>query len=163
MFLEKGGVFVQELDSYIINCETLLIVPCDKNKVHVYEIDNEFIVNTNSLKIIESSCLFFGCSLEGRKQGTKNLIDCEMKVPVVIEDSKNLIFFPTSSYKNKQSIWISYQNLLKYTKCDRNITLLNFKGNINVKVDVRYGIIDNQVIRCIKLDTFIIKRKNDLK
>lgn len=153
---------MQELDSYIINYDTLLIVPCDKNKVIVYEIDDEFVVDSNSLEIVENSCLFFGSSLEGRKQGVKSLIDCEMKVPIIVEDSKNLIFFPTSSYKNKQSVWISYQNLLKYSKFDKNVTLLNFKNNRDIKVNVRFGIIDNQIIRCIKLDTFINKRKVNL-
>lgn len=86
-----------------------------------------------------------------------------MKVPILIEDSKNLIFFPTSSCINKNSIWISYKNLLKYSKFNEFSTVLYFRNNQKIKIDTKYNLIDNQIIRCIKLETLLIKRKNFIK
>lgn len=153
---------MKEVDSYIINYDTLVLVPYDNNKVLVYEVDDEFLVNMNVYSIIKNSCLFFGSSLEGRKEGTKALLNCEIKVPIIIEDSKNLIVFPTSSYRSNNNVWISYHNLLKYSKYGPQVTLLSFKNNRNIEVNVKYSIIDNQIIRCIKLDTIVTKRKNEL-
>ena len=85
------------MDSYEINAETLVIVPFAKGKSKVYEYDCEYIVNMTPFKIIQNSCLYFGCSYEGRKEGTKSLIGVDMKVPIVIEESKNIIFFPRTS------------------------------------------------------------------
>lgn len=150
---------MKELDSYIINCETLLIMPLETKRSKVFESDESFVVNMNVLDIIKDSCLYFGSSFSGRREGTKTLIDCEIKVPIIIEDSRNIIFFPSSSFKNSKTIWISFNNLLKYTKCDSNFTLLNFKENNDIKINVKYNIIDNQIIRCIKLDAIISKRK----
>lgn len=155
---------MKELDNYIINYETLLIIPCeeDDRKVKVYELDDEFIVCSDVLNIVKSSCLYFGSSFEGRKQGTKNMLNCEIKVPIIVEDSKNLIIFPTSSFRNKKTIWISYNCLLGYEKCDKDSTMLKFKNNNNLKIKVKYNIVDNQVIRCLKLNTFVNKRKKIL-
>lgn len=152
-----------ELSSYEINFETLLIIPCGKLKSTVYEIDEEFVVNKTPLEIVKDSCLYFGCSYDGRKDGTKSLIGVDMKVPIIIEDSKNIIFFPISSCINKNSIWISYQNLLKYSKLNEFSTVLYFQGNKKIGVDAKYNLVDNQVIRCNKLDSLLVKRKNFMK
>ena len=150
---------MREIEEYIVNYETLVIMPIDTNKSKVYEYDDVFIVNMDVNQIIKNSCLYFGSSLEGRKEGTKHLINCEMKLPIIVEDSQSLIFFPTSSYRNNKNVWISYNNLLKYTKIDNKNTMLYFKQNNNINLLVKYNIIDNQIIRCIKLEAIINKRK----
>ena len=147
------------LDSYEINNETLLIVPYDYGKSKVYEYDDEFIVNIIPLTIVKNSCMFFGSSFDGRRLASKNIIGVDMKVPIIIEESKNVIFFPVSSCISKNSIWISYQNLIKYSKIDCNSSMLYFKNNKSIKLNTKYNLIDNQVIRCIKLDTLLCKRK----
>ncbi len=152
-----------ELNSYEINVDTLVIIPIGKSKSKVYEYGGEFIVNQSSLKIIENSCLFFGSSYDGRKEGTKSLIGIDMKVPIVIEDSRNIIFFPTSSCIRESSIWISFQNLIKYTKYNELSTVLYFHDNVQIKVGCKYNLIDNQIVRCIKLEKTLINRRNFLK
>ena len=82
-----------------------------------------------------------------------------MKVPILVEDSHDIIFFPVTSCINKNSIWISYQNLIKYNKFNDFSTVLFFKGNRKIKIDIRYNLVDNQVIRCLKLKSFINNRK----
>lgn len=149
-----------ELNEYEINLETLLIVPLENGKSKVYEVNGEYIVNMRVLTIVKNSCLYFGCSYEGRKDGTKALIGIDMKVPIVIEDSRGIIFFPTSSCVNKDSIWISYQNLIKYVKYNSFSTVLYFRENKKIRVQVKYNLVDNQVVRCIKLDSLLMRRKN---
>ena len=111
----------------------------------------------------KKSCLFFGCSYEGRREAVKDLIGIDMKVPILIEESRNIIFFPTNSCVKRNSIWISYQNLLKYTKFNEFSTVLYFCNKRKIKVDVKHNLIDNQVIRCLKLDTILSKRKMIIK
>lgn len=151
------------MNSYEINVETLLIIPLGKNKSKVYEYDSEYEVNMSPLAIIKNSCLYFGSSYEGRRDAVKEIIGIDMKVPIIVEDGRNIIFFPTSSCINRNSIWISYQNLLKYSKVDEFSTVLYFNGNKSIKVNTKYNLIDNQIIRCIKLDTLLLKRKNFIK
>ena len=148
------------MKNYEINLETLLIVPFSGGKSKVYEFDSEYIIGCGSLNIIKNSCLFFGCSYEGRREAVKNIVNIDMKVPILVEVTNNIIFFPVSSCINKNSIWISYQNLLKYSKLDEFSTILWFKNGKQIVVDVKYNLIDNQVIRCLKLKSFIENRKS---
>lgn len=150
---------MKEINNYIVNLETLLLIPVSDKCTKVFEMEEEFLVKKNIMQIIKDSCLFFGSSLEGRKEGTKSLLKCGIKVPIIIEDSNNLILFPTSSYKNDKNIWVVYNNLMDYKKYDLENTLFLFKNNNDIKVNVKFNIVDNQVIRCLKLDTIIRKRK----
>ncbi len=150
---------MKEINNYIVNYETLLLIPDGEMKTKVFEMEEEFVVKRNIMDIIKDSCLFFGSSFEGRKEGTKSLLKCGIKVPIIIEDSRNLILFPTLSFKNENNIWVVYNNLLDYKKYDLENTLFLFKNNNDIKVNVRFNIVDNQVVRCLKLDTIIRKRK----
>lgn len=148
-----------ELNDYQINVDTFVIIPIGKNKSKVYENGEILIVNKSSFKIIEDSCLYFGSSYDGRRFATKNLIGIDMKIPIIVEESRNIIFFPTSSCIRDNSIWISYQNLLKYSKFNDLVTTLYFKNSKGIKVGCKYNLIDNQVIRCIKLEKILLDRK----
>ena len=148
-----------EFDDYEINAETLVLIPIDNKKTKVVEKNDTFLINASTLSIIKKSCLFFGCSYDGRREAVRHLIGIDMKVPILIEESRNIIFFPTSSCVNKNSIWISYKNLLKYTKFNEFSTVLFFLEKKKLKIDVKYNLIDNQVIRCLKLETLLSKRK----
>ena len=46
------------MKNYEINSRTLAIVPVGENLTNVLEEDNEFMINMNSMKIIEKSCEF---------------------------------------------------------------------------------------------------------
>ena len=151
---------MKTLKNYIINYETLLIIPFEDDKSKVFEVDEELIVNMKPFDIIKNSCLFFGSSYEGRREGTSSLLKCNIKLPIIIEDSKCLIFFPTYSFKNEKNIWVSYNNLIDYKKYNANSTLFVFKNNNDIKVNVKQNIVDNQFIRCLKIEAIIRKRKS---
>lgn len=155
---KKGEIFL-ELDNYQINVDTLAIIPIGKNKSKVYEGKDVLIVNQSSFKIISESCLFFGSSYEGRRHAVRNLLGVDMKIPIIIEESRNIVFFPTSSCVRNNSIWISYQNLLKYVKFNDISTTLYFKNSKSIRVGCKYNLIDNQIIRCIKLEKLLFDRK----
>lgn len=152
-----------ELDSYEINMDTLLIIPIEKGKSKVREVDGELIVKMSPLSIIKNSCLYFGSTYEGRSMAIKEILGIDMKIPILIEESRNMLFFPTTSCINRNAIWVSFQNLLKYSKFNEFSTVLFFRQGNSVKVDIKYNLIDNQVIRCIKLENLLNKRKNFLK
>ena len=155
----KRGII---LNNYIINVETLLIIPYGKGKSKIFENDKVFIVNESTSNILKNSCLFFGASIEGRRDAAKLILGIDMKVPIIVENTKNILFFPVSNCVKRNSIWISYSNLLKYSKFNDFSTVVYFMNNMKVRVDAKYSLIDNQVIRCIKLENLLNKRKNFL-
>lgn len=147
------------LNDYEINNSTLVLLPIVEGKTLVYENDSEFKVNLKTIKIVDNSCRYFGSSLVGRQNGTKDMICTSIKAPIIIEESKEIIFFPTSSPRVDCCSWVSYNNLLKYEKIDKNYTRLYFLGGKCVDLDISYNIIDNQVTRCIRLEKILLRRK----
>ena len=146
---------------YEIDLSTVMLIGLDDDKTKVITLDNEFIIDIDSKKIVDNSCKYFGSSLTDRVNMTKRLISIKSKSPIVIEESRNIIFFPLKSIREKCNIWISFNNLEKYVKSDYK-TIFYFKNNREVIIDFSYYIIDNQVTRSLMLDYEVKKRRESL-
>lgn len=149
------------MDSYEINKDTVALIP-KNNQTIVYEVDKSFVVNKSPLKIEEESCEYFGSSLEGRQVGTSKLVGFTHKVPVIIEESFNIIFFPTLSPKNEECSWISYSHVFKPDKF-KDKTIVELKNGKKILLNVSSAIIDNQLYRCSRLKDMLEVRKINKK
>ena len=147
------------MDKYEINFATLCIVPINKEESWVYEQDRHFKVKMSCYDIVKRSCLFFGSTFNGRKMGSCTLLNCTHKVPIIVEDTNGIIFFPTASVNNSKCIWISYNNLESIERINADFSKLEFKDNKQFKVKVSYFILSNQILRCKRLKNELIKRK----
>ncbi len=145
--------------SYEVNCDTLALIPVSENETKIIERDNVFIVNKPVMEIIKDSCEYFGSSYLGRHEGTKKLIGITHKAPIIIEESKNLIYFPTSSPRLMNCIWIGLNNIKTYESNNGKTELL-FDNNKKLRLNVSFGSFDNQVLRATKLESVLRKRIN---
>lgn len=143
---------------YEISDDTLAIIPVSDKTTKVIEKDNTFIVNLSSMKIINNSCEYFGSSFDGRNKGTKKLIGVSYKAPIIVEESKNIIFFPTTSPRLMECTWISLKNLLSYKKSDMT-SEVTFNNGISISLDISYGQLDNQILRATRLESVLRNRK----
>ena len=148
------------MDSDEINRDTVALIPKDENTTIVYEVDNSFVINKPTLKIVEESCEYFGSSLEGRQIGTSSLVGFTHKVPVIIEESFDLIFFPTQSPKNEDCAWLSYEHIFKPEQF-KDKTIIELKNGKKIIVDVSTSVIHNQLYRCSRLKETLSFRKID--
>lgn len=149
------------MNSYRINNKTLAVIPIENNKTKIYEIDDVVVVNRNSKKIIEDNCEYYGSSYEGRRKGTAELIGITHKSPIMIEESNNLVFFPTCSPRIKECAWISLNNIDNYSKYDNN-SIIRFCNNLTLELKVSNKIINNQVLKATRLESVLRKRKDEL-
>ena len=146
---------------YEINLSTLLLIGIDEKTTKVVDFNGEYIIKECSKNIINFSCKFFGSSLIERGNITKRLINISNKAPIFIEETKNMIFFPLRSTREKVNIWISFNNLESYEQVGRK-TLLKFKNQQEVLIDYSYYMVDNQMTRCMMLDYMAKKRRESL-
>ena len=102
------------MNDYEINIDTLAIIPIDETTSKVYETETEYIVNKSSNSIIKDNCEYYGSSYKGRCEGTKYLTGIKTKQPIIVEESRNMIFFPTTSTRSKQSYWIALNKIIDY-------------------------------------------------
>ena len=145
--------------NYEINRGTLAIVPKNEGSL-VYEDDDQYEIESSPFHIMEDSCKYFGSSYEGRKEGAKNILGAEYKVPIVIEDSDNLIVFPTASPSASDCVWISLKRVRKIEKEPYNNTKIIFDNNIELIIPCSYRTVENQLSRASRLDIILRNHKN---
>ncbi len=145
---------------YEISNGTLAVVPNDNNSSVVYEDEERYIIEELPFKIMEDSCKYFGSTYKGRKDGAKELLGAEYKVPIIVDNSSNLIVFPTTSPLADDCIWVSLKRVKRFEKIDFNNTKLIFDNNIELIVPCSYRTIENQISRASRLDLIMRNRKN---
>lgn len=150
--------------NYEITYDTQVIAPIDKNSSRIMETDTEYIINNSTLNILEYSCEYFGSSYEGRKEGTKKLLGITHKAPIIVEESRKIIFFPTTSAENEKCVWINLEKIDRYHKLGSKRSVIIFKNGDLIELDVSYGSLSNQILRASRLkfvlDQRILKKDN---
>ncbi len=151
------------LERYEINEETLALLPNNKKETIVIEKNRSFKVKEDATQIMKFSCEYFGSSLSGRQRGTTSLIGVTHKVPVIVEESREIIFFPTNSPRLKNCGWLSFNNIKNYKKdANGEGTIVEFKTGKSINIDLSYGSLDNQILRAAKLNLMLKDRKDFL-
>ena len=145
---------------YEISKGTLAIVPnCDNGSL-VYEDDERYIIHQSPFSIMEDSCKYFGSTYEGRKNGAKDMLGAEYKVPIIVEDSNSIIVFPTTSPSSNDCAWISLKHVKSIEKVDTENTKILFYNGIEIIVNCSYRSIENQISRASRLESIIRNHKN---
>ena len=145
---------------YEISKGTLAIIPNEKDTSLVYEDDERYIIHEKPFNIMDDSCRYFGSSYEGRKEGAKSILGAEYKVPIVVEDSSNLIIFPTTSPYADDCFWISLKRVRNIYKIDANNSKVVFDNNQEIIVPCSFRSLENQLSRASRLDLVLRNRKN---
>lgn len=146
------------MDLYEINSNTIALVPIGLDKTRVFENDSNFVVNMSCMKIVERSCEYFGSSYIGRHDGTKMLTGISHKSPIIIEESKDIIYFPTTSPRLEECMWLSLKHIANYYNKNGK-SIVNFENGQTMEIDISYGSFDNQYLRATKLESILRKRK----
>lgn len=147
------------MKDYEINDETLAILPDDIWNSIVLEDSGDYEIDKKPLEILDYSCKYFGSSYPGRKEGAKNILNSSYKLPILVEDTKNLVFFPTSSPLDNRCSWISLKNIKAYRKNSNGQTEVEFKNGKIITIDISYNSFNNQVMRASRLESIIRIRK----
>ena len=113
----------------------------------VLEEKAEFVVKGSPSKMIDNACKFFGASLKGRQIGTKEISQLTHKLPISIDPSSGMYFFPTLSPVNTKCSWIAHTHISKISEAENQCTEITFKNGKRIIIDVSYGSIMNQVNR----------------
>ena len=146
------------MQNYEINADTLAIIPLNEYKSRIIEKNKELEIDMTPMKIIDNSCKYFGSSYKGRFYGTRNLIGVSHKAPIIVEESREIIFFPTSSPRLYECAWISLKNINDY-KRGLDSSIIIFNSGYNLELEMSYGSLDNQILRAARLESVLRKRK----
>ena len=64
--------------------------------------------------------MYYGCSYEGRREGSRFLIGSDMKIPIVIEEKRNIIFSSLMNFFDSISLTndVAFKTIMDY--CQSN-------------------------------------------
>ena len=144
--------------NYEITYDTQAIIPISESKSKAIENNEEYIIDSNTLNIMEHSCEYFGSSYEGRKEGTKKLLGITHKSPIIVEESRKIIFFPTTSPENENCIWINLEKIENYYRLEKQISAIKFKNGDILELNISFGSLSNQILRASRLKYILEER-----
>ena len=151
-----------EEKAYEINDATLAIIPEKKKGSLILEEEFQYENSKNPLELINYSCKYFGSTYEGRRDGAKEILLSKYKLPIMIEDSRNLIFLPTESPESNDCAWLALNKIKNVEKIDneKDKTIVEFHNGPRLVLNISYNSMQNQILRASRLDSILRNRKN---
>ena len=144
--------------NYEINEGTLAILAKNKKSL-ILEDDKKYVVDSLPFDVVDHSCKYFGSSYEGRKEGTKEILHINYKVPIIVDNSRNLIFFPTNSPISDDCSWLSLKSIKSIKEGNFNTTDVIFNNGVSINIPISKRTMDNQILRASRLD-LIMRNRN---
>lgn len=145
---------------YEINEGTLAIISTGINSSKILEDKENYVIGKRSFDILDHSCKYFGSSYEGRKEGAKAIIGATYKIPIVVEDARNIVFFPTTSPDDNQCIWLAVNRIKDYYEEEFNTTKIIFDNGIELTLPLSFRAVQNQIFRATRLSYLLKNRHN---
>ena len=143
---------------YEITFDTQVILPVENNSSRIIENNESYVINVPPMQVLEHSCEYFGSSFNGRKEGTKKLLGITHKSPIIVEESRKIIFFPTTSPDRIDCVWINLEKVNKYYKSSSKKSIIEFKNGDIIEFDVSIGSLTNQIMRACRLKDILEER-----
>jgi len=150
------------IEEYYINEDTLLLVPCGKTRTKIYDITGIYYMKKSVFEIVEESCQYYGSSYGGRYIGAKKLLEMEYKLPIIVDEVKEVVIFPTCSPRQKDCMWICLNNIENYERFKKN-SIIKFTNDFNYEINISFNCLENQILRATLLMSKLKKRKSNPK
>lgn len=146
------------MNNYIINNRTIALFK-DKSNTVVFEEDKKLYVKLSIGKILDNSCRYYGSTHKGRTNGIKEMLKSKYNNPILIEESKNLILFPTESIRNESYALFAYQKIINYEQKEGNKLEILCSNNIMLTINYTKTRLERQIVKCIILNNILNERK----
>ncbi|GAA5416683.1 competence transcription factor [Paraliobacillus ryukyuensis] len=151
-------------DNYEVNPVTVAIIA---EKVDGYYVSHVIESNGQSsyvrqapVQLIDFACKYFGSSLKGRQEGARTILNVKHKVPISIDPSSGMYFFPTASPQQPFCSWISHSFVYDLQRTPQNRTKIIFRNGKTIVLDVSYGSMLNQLQRTAQFRYLLEERIN---
>lgn len=146
-----------DIDSYEINKETCAVLNLNNEVSQIIESNQEYLLPKKTFEVMEDSCAYYGSSYDGRIKGTKMILGCNYKLPIIIEETNNIIFFPTTGTASEKCSWISLNHVSKYEPY-KGYTKVTFSEGKSIILKISCSSFEMQLLRATRLQNLLKKR-----
>jgi competence protein ComK len=113
----------------------------------VLEEQGEYTVSSPPSKMMDLACKYFGSSLKGRQEGTRDVCGITHKAPITIDPISGMYFFPTISPSSPECSWIAHSHIDQIQKNNDYGTEIIFRNGKRTVFEISYGSMLNQIQR----------------
>ena len=144
---------------YEITDETVALIPIDSSTTKIIELEKEYVISQSAFNIMEENCEYYGSTYDGRVKSAKKILNFSYKIPVLVEETEKIIFFPTKSTTDSSCCWINYSQVTERKKNGKKIKV-QFKNGREEDFDISKLSFENQLLRANMLNSMLTKRIN---
>jgi|SRR5690625_1084259 len=141
----------QEKHFYEISPLTMAVIPerdeTGATNTVILEEEGSYQIPSSPTRLIDLACRYFGSSLQGRLDGTREISRITHKAPIAIDPSTGMFFFPTTSPQNRKCSWINHSHVDYIKPIGSKRTKIVFNNGKYIIVDISYGSMMNQLQR----------------
>src|SRR5699024_10788309 len=113
----------------------------------ILEEETEYSIVQAPSKVIDQACKFFGSSLRGRQDGTREISGLTHKAPISIDPQSGMYFFPTTSPVKYNCSWIAQTHVKTIYEAEHGMTTIEFNNGKEVVVHISTESMMNQIQR----------------
>lgn len=146
------------IQNFELSSNVVLLRSIGENETELISFNDTVIIPMNSKTIIDKNCKLFGSSLNGRIESSREWLGYDYKLPIIIDEVRNLVLFPTRSVDSPKNIWVSYNAIEDYNQTKNGIELILKNGN-TIIIKESFNVFESQFIRASKLHKRIEKLK----
>lgn len=146
------------MENFLITEKTIALLK-KKTKTIIYNVDKVEVINKNIKQILEFNCNYYGSSLFGRKKCAQNILNIKYKVPIIIEENKNLILIQMNSLRKEECLFLMTNKIIDYNEINNNLEVYCYNNKIfNIKISKNN--FEKLIVNALKLNNILIWRKN---
>lgn len=146
------------MENYEVGVNTLAVVGMGRRRSKIVESEGDLMVDYPAYEVMDHSCCYYGSSYSGRTKGSKAILKCEYKLPIIVEETREMIFFPTQSPSTDACIWLSLGNI-DYIEGNHKQCTIVFKNGRNLTIFRSKESIENQLYRATRLKYLLSQRR----
>lgn len=154
-------------DLYEISPFTMAVIPendeTGATNTVVLEESGIYHIPSPPTRLIDLACRYFGSSLKGRQEGTKDVSRITHKAPIAIDPSTGMFFFPTTSPRNRDCSWINHSHVDDIQPICQKETKIIFKNGQHIIIGISHGSMMNQLQRTAQFRFLLENRMKQIR
>lgn len=109
---------------------------------------SEKTLHASASQYLEEKCLAHGSTMEGRQQCFAIRMQARQKLPVLVSETSNEIWFPLTSMKDPDVIWLNHGMILQAKTLSDNQCCILFVSGIAKEINCSARTVKKQMKRC---------------
>ena len=114
----------------------------------LYQDGSEETLNISTAEYLEEKCLAHGSTMEGRQKCFAIRMQARQKLPVLVSETSNEIWFPLTSMKDPDVIWLNHSMILEAKAMPDNNCCILFASGISRTIRCSARTVKKQMKRC---------------